>query len=122
MGFKTVNAWGLLRHLPPQQYREVRKMTLDLIFATDLTYHVDITTKYKAILDESFDSTNMKHRFALMEILLKCADSGNPARPWPIARYWASLIHEEFYAEVREEYCLINKYVSYLTNSFIISG
>ncbi len=39
----------------------------------------------------------------LLQTIIKCADISNPARPFPIAKYWAEIVQEEFYLQGAQE-------------------
>jgi hypothetical protein len=69
--------------------------------ATDLKNHVEICTKFKDLLDTPVDVQNEKQRLQIVKIILKSADLANPSKPFPIARYWANMIQEEFFLQVR---------------------
>jgi len=34
-----------------------------------------------------------------LQVALKCADIGNPCRPWKLSRRWGEMICQEFYLQ-----------------------
>ncbi len=85
--------------LSAEQQKEVRNLMINCILATDLAQHMDILAKWNGIA-YSFSKENKEHRVLLMQVVLKAADISNPARPFPIAKYWANMVQEEFFAQV----------------------
>jgi hypothetical protein len=40
-----------------------------------------------------------EHRHFILHIALKCADLGNPCRPWNLSKRWSEQICSEFYRQ-----------------------
>lgn len=40
-----------------------------------------------------------EHRHFILQIALKCADLGNPCRPWTLSKRWSEQICGEFYRQ-----------------------
>jgi len=97
LGFKLLGLFGVLKNLSKEEYREIRKLVIGLVLSTDLTHHMELTNKFKSLLQGTFDKDNNEHRFSLAQALMKCADLSNPARPFNIALYWAHMVQEEFF-------------------------
>lgn len=85
------------------QFNTIRKLIINCILATDLAKHMELINKFKAIVD-SFQTDNADHHLLLMQILIKSADISNPAKPFPVARYWADMVQEEFFIQVCFEF------------------
>jgi len=89
---------NFLVNLSEPEHRELRKLVINCVLATDIARHVEITAKFGSIL-ETFSRENKEHRHMLLEILLKCADISNPTRPLHLADYWSQMVQEEFFAQ-----------------------
>lgn len=42
-------------------------------------------------------------KLLLLQMIIKCADISNPARPFPLAKYWAEIVQQEFYMQGQAE-------------------
>jgi hypothetical protein len=61
---------------------------------------MDIMAKWNSIVP-TFSKENKEHRLLLLQVIMKAADISNPVKPFPIAKYWANMVQEEFFAQVR---------------------
>ena len=84
------------------------------ILATDMAGHMEIVGKLGAcashfqkvhlfspimhILTASLQEDKAQ-KLLLLQTIIKCADISNPARPFPIAKYWAEIVQEEFFLQ-----------------------
>jgi len=92
---------AILTGLSEIEYRELRKIVVNCILATDMLKHVESLTRFTTMMD-GFTRDNREHRALLLEIILKCADISNPTRPHRIAAYWSQMIQEEFFCAGRQ--------------------
>ena len=91
--------YNIFKNLDRSTYTSLRKLIVGCILATDLSKHMEFHNKFQSILD-NFQKDNADHRTLLMQLLIKTADISNPAKPFPIARYWADMVQEEFFIQV----------------------
>eukprot|EP01089_Gocevia_fonbrunei_P023072 TRINITY_DN9572_c0_g1_i1.p1 TRINITY_DN9572_c0_g1~~TRINITY_DN9572_c0_g1_i1.p1 ORF type:complete len:488 (-),score=94.96 TRINITY_DN9572_c0_g1_i1:5-1468(-) len=98
--FEIMKAPGtdILSAMTEVDYKDFRKLTINLILATDLACHMEHTTKFQTI-SENFTRENKDHREMLLSMVIKASDISNPARPGPVARYWSELVQEEFFQQ-----------------------
>jgi len=89
---------NILENLSKEESREVRRLVIEFILATDMTRHMEIMSKFRAISDD-FDRENTEHRMLLAMCTLKSADIGNPSRPYKVARLWASMYQDEIFVQ-----------------------
>lgn len=92
----------ILAGLGLAQYRELRKLIIKNILATDMGRHVELYNKIDAT-SHLFDATSVEHRHLLMQGIMKTADISNPAKPFHICKYWAELVQEEFFQQGDQE-------------------
>jgi hypothetical protein len=93
---------AILSNLSDADYRELRKLMVGCILATDLAKHVETSTRFNALVD-NFTRDNREHRQLLLEILMKCADISNATRPAHISNYWSQMVQEEFFMQGDKE-------------------
>eukprot|EP00727_Mastigamoeba_balamuthi_P014574 m51a1_g9741 putative camp phosphodiesterase (912) ;mRNA; r:1553937-1568042 len=104
-------AWAVLRqeesnfvaHLPLSQRKEFRKLLIDLVFATDMLFHLDTISKFHTKIKSGFDRSLAEDRLVLMQVMLKLSDIGNIARPTVAYAKWSRLLLDEFYAQGERE-------------------
>eukprot|EP01087_Luapelamoeba_hula_P008181 TRINITY_DN2028_c1_g1_i1.p1 TRINITY_DN2028_c1_g1~~TRINITY_DN2028_c1_g1_i1.p1 ORF type:complete len:226 (-),score=43.34 TRINITY_DN2028_c1_g1_i1:44-721(-) len=96
---------NILEGLSKTEYRELRKLVINSILATDMARHMESTAKFSTLLESEggFNRESQDHRLILLEIILKCGDISNPTRPLRIANYWSEMVQNEFYAQGDEE-------------------
>jgi len=107
MAFTILNKaeFNIFANLDKAQFNTARKLIINCILATDLAKHVELINKLQAVV-ENFSRENADHRLLLMQLLVKAADISNPAKPFPVARYWADMVQEEFFLQGdREKEC-----------------
>lgn len=87
-------------NLTSHQWNEFVSLLKSLILATDITQQGDYIAKFKVYLSStSFYLDNTEHRHFILQIALKCADLGNPCRPWNLSKRWSEQICSEFYRQ-----------------------
>lgn len=48
---------------------------------------------------QQFSMEKKEHKYFILQIALKCADLGNPCRPWKVSQRWSEQICNEFYRQ-----------------------
>ena len=93
---------NILSHLSSNDYKEVRKIIITLILATDMAQHGNIMSKFKQCT-ESFNYEDANHRLLLLQMLIKCSDISNEVRPKHISEPWVDRLLEEFFSQSDKE-------------------
>mmetsp|Transcript_52110 Transcript_52110/g.86666 ORF Transcript_52110/g.86666 Transcript_52110/m.86666 type:complete len:566 (+) Transcript_52110:64-1761(+) len=109
---KSSNA-ELLKSFEPDERREIRRLTTQSILLTDMSKHVEFTSKFSekipALSGKVAAQLTKDDRTLLLCELLKCADISNVVRPIQICRRWAELVQLEFVQQgKRERECGLN--------------
>lgn len=52
---------------------------------------------------DRFKREDDDHRGILVTAIMKCADVSNPTRTFPVAKYWARMVQEEFFMQGDKE-------------------
>lgn len=88
----------LFDHLEAPMLEDMKQQLKQLILATDIARQNDYLKRFKALTNSNkFSMSNTDDRALVLQMALKCADLGNPCRPWLISRVWSNLICDEFY-------------------------
>lgn len=99
--FKESN---LFDHLSEDIFDDMKRQLKHLILATDIARQNEYLTRFRNLTSsDQFDMQNTEDRALVLQMALKCADLGNPCRPWLISRVWSNLICDEFYKMGRIE-------------------
>eukprot|EP01105_Mastigella_eilhardi_P005174 TRINITY_DN1694_c0_g1_i4.p2 TRINITY_DN1694_c0_g1~~TRINITY_DN1694_c0_g1_i4.p2 ORF type:complete len:106 (-),score=20.40 TRINITY_DN1694_c0_g1_i4:383-700(-) len=80
-------------NFPPEMWKEFRSLVLKLILATDMARHVEVLGMWKArTVTPAVDFGDAATRLLTLQVLVKCADLVNAARPWPVCHAWAEQV------------------------------
>lgn len=84
----------------PEDFKRMRKLMIDAVFATDITKHFADVAQFKGIigLKEFAPETGTDKQRTLM-IIFHMADISNPAKPFELCRLWTDLLFVEFFAQ-----------------------
>lgn len=89
---------NILDDFSKDQFKAIRSLIIDLILATDMTYHFDILKNLKDKLEGgTIDLKGADQKVALQDLVHAC-DIGNPARPREIALEWTFRVLDEFFS------------------------
>ncbi|RWS06104.1 uncharacterized protein B4U79_11900 [Dinothrombium tinctorium] len=88
-------------HFTSEQWQEVQHLLSSLIMATDITQQASYLNRFRQQLSSStpFCMSKAEDRLFILQIALKCADLGNPCRPWVLSHKWTTQICSEFYRQ-----------------------
>lgn len=106
--FHTAKTFSILRKpstnifcdMSPDKFKTIRKMIINCILATDMAKHYQVVAEMDAKLVKSQDTPDP---FLIGRVLLHAADLSNPVRTFSIAKKWATMLSEEFNAQVDVE-------------------
>eukprot|EP00842_Homolaphlyctis_polyrhiza_P002920 jgi/Hompol1/3629/HPOL_003309-RA len=93
---------NILSGLSTADYKEVRKIIIMCILATDMAKHGEILGKFKSIT-ETFSYEDVTHRHSLFQMLIKCSDISNEVRPKHVSEPWVDNLLEEFFGQSDRE-------------------
>ncbi len=91
----------ILSELSEEQVSSLWKTLISAILSTDMSLHFHLVKEFESIVsvEKSFDASKQEHRKLLADMVLKCADISNVIKPFPIAKKWAEIICQEFFAQ-----------------------
>jgi hypothetical protein len=85
-------------------FKEVKKLIVDSILATDMTMHFQLKSDLDDLKTPDAVQTN---NHLLAQALVHAADISNPTKPFDICKKWSDLLLEEFFAQ-GERYALLS--------------
>lgn len=98
---------GLLPHgqFSEELRCEVGRLVQQLIFATDPATQKSFLARLDKQIEEGLDiySTNPDDRLLALSVVIRCADTFHPFRPFSLHQYWALHITEEFAGQAKLE-------------------
>ena len=99
---------NILVGLTKEEFKELRSVMCSAILATDMSSHFTLLTKFREAVHSNggWNPEQSSDKLLLLSILLHAADLSNPTRNWEHSRIWASLVSQEFNAQVRNEKAL----------------
>lgn len=88
----------LFDHFDKDTMDDMKEQLKHLILATDIARQNEYLRRFKEMTSsQEFSMSHTPDRALVLQMALKCADLGNPCRPWMISRVWSNLICDEFY-------------------------
>lgn len=87
---------NVLQNLSKEEFRELRTLIIDMVLATDMSYHFQQLKNMKHLLtlaDPVIDKSKA------MSLVLHCCDISHPAKKWGIHHRWTMLLLEEFFRQ-----------------------
>ena len=89
-----------------KQRQTLRKMTIDIVLATDMTKHMALLADLKTMVESKKVTgsgvlmlTNYADRIFILKNMVHCADLSNPTKPMSIYSQWIDRIIEEFFKQ-----------------------
>ncbi|KAJ6650157.1 Calcium/calmodulin-dependent 3',5'-cyclic nucleotide phosphodiesterase 1 [Pseudolycoriella hygida] len=87
---------NLFGHLTKEEYRELRTLVIDMVLATDMSYHFQQLKNMKNLLTLAEPVVDKSKALALV---LHCCDISHPAKKWGVHHRWTMLLLEEFFRQ-----------------------
>ncbi|ELU10052.1 hypothetical protein CAPTEDRAFT_103680 [Capitella teleta] len=86
---------NILTSLKKEEYRDFRSLVIDIVLATDMSYHFQQIKNMKNLLSmpENIDKSKA------LSLIVHCADISHPAKDWNLHFKWTELLIEEFFRQ-----------------------
>ena len=96
--FRVINEddCNVLSNLSKEEYRELRTLVIDMVLATDMSYHFQQLKNMKNLLTLAEPTVDKSKALALV---LHCCDISHPAKKWSVHHRWTMLLLEEFFRQ-----------------------
>lgn len=103
-GFRTMldDKTNILSSLTDTQYKGLRETIVDLVLATDIGRHFEILSTFKSRI-ETLEPEKRSDTLLVLQMLVKCADVSNPAKPRALYQEWGAAVTEEFFRQGDKE-------------------
>jgi len=109
VAFKLLQEPGcdIFVNMAPKQRQLLRRMTIDMVLATDMSKHMEHVAHLKTMVETCKLSGNIgalnlnsyNERIQVLQNLVHCADLSNPTKPLDMYRDWTDRIMEEFFKQ-----------------------
>jgi hypothetical protein len=87
---------NILQNLSRDEYRELRTLIIDMVLATDMSFHFQQLKNMKNLLTLAEPSIEKSKALSLV---LHCCDISHPAKKWDLHHKWTMLLLEEFFRQ-----------------------
>jgi len=100
----------ILENLGSKQRQTFRKMVIDMVFATDMSKHMNLLADLKTMVESKkvagsgiMHLDNYTDRIQVLQNMVHCSDLSNPTKPLDIYRQWVDRLMEEFFRQGDKE-------------------
>ena len=100
----------IFANLNKKQRQLLRKMSIDMVLATDMSKHMSLLADLKTMVETKKVAgsgvllvDSYTERIQILQNLLHCADLSNPTKPLNVYKKWVDGIMEEFYQQGDKE-------------------
>eukprot|EP00057_Strongylocentrotus_purpuratus_P022796 XP_011677270.1 PREDICTED: cAMP-specific 3',5'-cyclic phosphodiesterase 4C isoform X4 [Strongylocentrotus purpuratus] len=97
---------NIFENLTKKQLQTLRKMSIDMVLATDMSKHMSLLADLKTMVETKKVAgsgvlllDNYTDRIQVLKNLVHCADVANPSKPLHIYTQWTSMLMEEFFRQ-----------------------
>lgn len=96
--FRVINEddCNVLGNLSKEEYRELRTLVIDMVLATDMSYHFQQLKNMRNLLTLPDPAVDKSKALALV---LHCCDIAHPAKKYEVHHRWTMLLLEEFFRQ-----------------------
>lgn len=108
VAFKLLQEDGcdFLENLNKKQRQTLRRMSIDMVLATDMSKHMSLLADLKTMVETKKVAGNgillldkYTERIQVLQNMLHCADLSNPTKPLDIYRQWVDKVMDEFHQQ-----------------------
>ncbi|CAH8581688.1 unnamed protein product [Dicrocoelium dendriticum] len=96
----------LFENIPRKQRLSLRRMTIDMVLATDMSKHMSLLADLKTMVETKrvagsgiLTLDNYSDRMQILQSMIHCADLSNPTKPLELYRKWNARIMEEHFRQ-----------------------
>ncbi|XP_055869457.1 dual specificity calcium/calmodulin-dependent 3',5'-cyclic nucleotide phosphodiesterase 1C-like isoform X4 [Biomphalaria glabrata] len=86
---------NILCNLSKEEYRDFRSLVIDMVLATDMSFHFQQIKNMKSLLGMPENIEKSK----VLSLVLHCADISHPAKDWELHEKWTGFLLEEFFRQ-----------------------
>lgn len=100
--FAIINSkdeFNIFKNLTNDEYKEVRKMMVEIVLGTDAALHFSDLAKFKSRITADDFSADGEDKLAVLKLMVHLADISNPCKPFNLALIWTGLLYDEFFKQ-----------------------
>ncbi|KAE8745217.1 hypothetical protein FOCC_FOCC008108 [Frankliniella occidentalis] len=87
---------NILQNLSREEFREFRTLVIDMVLATDMSFHFQQLKNMRNLLTLAEPTVDKSKALAMV---LHCCDIAHPAKRWDLHHRWTQLLLEEFFRQ-----------------------
>lgn len=87
---------NILQNLSREEFREFRTLVIDMVLATDMSFHFQQLKNMRNLLTLAEPTVDKSKGLAMV---LHCCDIAHPAKRWDLHHRWTELLLEEFFRQ-----------------------
>lgn len=87
---------NILQNLSREEFREFRTLVIDMVLATDMSFHFQQLKNMRNLLSLAEPTVDKSKALAMV---LHCCDIAHPAKRWDLHHRWTELLLEEFFRQ-----------------------
>ncbi|CAG2066415.1 unnamed protein product, partial [Timema podura] len=91
---------NILQNLSREEFREFRTLVIDMVLATDMSFHFQQLKNMRNLLSLAEPSVDKSKALSLV---LHCCDISHPAKRWDLHHRWTMQLLEEFFIQGDKE-------------------
>ncbi|TPP67046.1 cAMP-specific 3' 5'-cyclic phosphodiesterase 4D [Fasciola gigantica] len=108
VAFQLLNRPGcdMFENLAKKQRLSLRRMTIDMVLATDMSKHMSLLADLKTMVETKkvagsgiLTLDNYSDRMQILQNMIHCSDLSNPTKPLALYRQWTKRIMEELFRQ-----------------------
>eukprot|EP01134_Creolimax_fragrantissima_P001129 CFRG1129T1 len=97
-GLDVLSGCNLLANMNSKDRAYATNVVRELVLATDMARHGEFMKEFDSLLEDGVDwSIKDDTRLLILQLLMKCADINNSARPETSMERWACMVMDEFF-------------------------
>nr|XP_028577469.1 calcium/calmodulin-dependent 3',5'-cyclic nucleotide phosphodiesterase 1A-like [Podarcis muralis] len=93
---------NILVNLTNEEWRELRRLVIEMVLATDMSNHFQQMKYLKHVL-KCLQHVKRTDRDKLMSMIVHAADISHPSKPWKLHQQWANALMDEFFKQGDKE-------------------
>ncbi|XP_026726779.1 calcium/calmodulin-dependent 3',5'-cyclic nucleotide phosphodiesterase 1 isoform X1 [Trichoplusia ni] len=91
---------NLLQNLSREEFREFRTLVIDMVLATDMSFHFQQLKNMRSLLSLAEPTVDKSKAVSL---ILHCCDISHPAKRWDLHHRWTMSLLDEFFLQGDKE-------------------
>ncbi|XP_071941932.1 dual specificity calcium/calmodulin-dependent 3',5'-cyclic nucleotide phosphodiesterase 1A-like [Antedon mediterranea] len=87
---------NILVNLSREDFRELRRLVIEMVLATDMSFHFQQIKQIKSWIGVSGECVD---KAKALSLILHCSDISHPAKHWDLHYKWTRLLMQEFFLQ-----------------------